>query len=575
MPAAPIPNYDAKRLAALVGCNVLDTGPEPGFDDLTALAARLCDTPIALVSLVDKDRQWFKSKVGVDVEQTPREQAFCGYAILGDEPLIIQNATQDPRTVDNPLVTEAPAIRFYAGVPLRLSTGEALGTLCVIDLKPRTLTDDQLSDLCALAGQASSQLELRMQAQRALAAHDEAVRASQAKSSFLANMSHEIRTPMTAILGYADLMGRGIESNTKLGQEAITAIRSNANHLLAIINDILDMSKIEAGKMQTERIWMRPVQLIEEVASHMSTRAEEKNLSLRVVYNTPVPEQIKSDPTRVKQILLNLVSNAVKFTEQGSIEIHVTHQANQQALGFKVIDSGIGMTPEQLAITRQFDAFRQADNSTTRRFGGTGLGLRISHALTSMLGQPLQIESTQDKGSVFGFLIDTDDLSGIPVLPADQIVETAKGTNTSTASSISPSSAKVLSGRKILLAEDGIDNQRLLRYLLSQAGAVVTVVGNGQAAIDAVEACPADAPFTAVLMDMQMPICDGYEATKRLRERGCSLPIIALTANAMDGDSDECLLAGCDDYLSKPIDQTALIKSCSQATHTRTVSKAI
>ena len=377
--------------------------------------------------------------------------------------------------------------------------------------------------------------------------------ANRAKSAFLANMSHEIRTPMTAILGYAELLRDTADRPEQ--REAVEVIRRNGDHLLGIINDILDLSKIEAGRMDIERMECFPCQIVSDVASLMRVRADSKGLALEVRYEGLVPETILSDPTRLRQILINLAGNAIKFTEAGRVRLAVRLLPlaldGQPALEIEVRDTGLGISPEQ--IDRLFEPFVQADGSTTRRFGGTGLGLAICKRLAAILGGDVAVESRPGAGSAFKLRVATGPLAGVRLI--DGASESVQPAATSAAAAASPT----LRGR-LLLAEDGPDNQRLISFVLRKAGAEVTVVENGAAAVEAaMAAAAAGMPFGVVLMDMQMPVMDGYEASRRLREQGYAGAIVALTANAMSGDRERCLEAGCDDYAAKPIDRKHLL----------------
>ncbi|HPF40369.1 MAG TPA: ATP-binding protein [Phycisphaerae bacterium] len=395
-----------------------------------------------------------------------------------------------------------------------------------------------------------------------VATHD-AQAANRSKSEFLANMSHEIRTPMTAILGFADsLLEEDLPNRDKL--DAIQTIRRNGSHLLQIINDILDMSKIEAGKMEVERINTSPTQIVAEVASLMQPKAFEKGISLVVRNETPIPERIHSDPTRLRQILLNLVGNAIKFTEAGAVKLDVRCLPDLCQIHFQVSDSGMGMTPEQVSTIRRFDAFTQADGSVSRKFGGTGLGLRISNALAQMLGGEIDVESRVGQGSTFSVRISTGALDDVRMIHPGNEIATYQVDADNPREARADESPMRLDGLRILLAEDGPDNQRLIAHHLRKAGAELTIAGNGRIAIETVEAQPAGADFDIVLMDMQMPELDGYSATRRLRAAGFRTPIIALTAHAMRGDRDKCLAAGCNDYTTKPIDKTVLIEKCCE-----------
>ncbi|PHR95332.1 MAG: hypothetical protein COA78_30335 [Blastopirellula sp.] len=381
-----------------------------------------------------------------------------------------------------------------------------------------------------------------------------------AKSEFLANMSHEIRTPMTAILGYTDLLvdDSEISNNQNKRTETLKIIRNNANHLLIIINDILDMSKIDAGKMSMELIDTDPIQIVEEVVSLMKSRAIGKGLDIHIQYDGRIPEKIISDPTRLRQILMNLLGNAIKFTEIGSVTVRISLGTDDK-MHFAVIDTGIGMTPEQRDIIAEFDAFSQADGSTTRKFGGSGLGLRISNTLAEMLGGGIDVQSVEGVGSTFTASICTGDLTGVSMLTAEEHASRAKQRNRVKVEAKDASNDRPLDGIYVLLAEDGPDNQRLIRFILKKAGAEVDVAENGQIAIEKIQsATKQKTPFDVVLMDMQMPVLDGYSATKKLREQEYTGPIIALTAHAMAEDRNKCLDSGCDDFASKPIEREAL-----------------
>ncbi len=458
------------------------------------------------------------------------------------------------------LVIAGEAKQFYFAVsaaPLELEgTRHALVTL--VDITQQKRAETELMETIAALESANKALEDFNQI---------AESATRAKSEFLANMSHEIRTPMTAILGYTELVSEAIDcceacsSHSKCGTRVqnrthLQTIRRNGEYLLEIINGILDLSKIEAGKLLVERVACAPDAVLAEVVSLMRVRAEAKGLALTLEYAAACPATILTDPTRMRQILINLVGNAIKFTESGAVRIIVRlrdYGAPKPTLACAVVDTGIGMTPEQ--VENLFQPFRQADASTTRKFGGTGLGLAISKRLAEMLGGDIRVSSEPGKGSAFTVTIDAGPLSGVPLLdrPSEAIAAPAPSRRNSDSRGSQP-----LASRRILLAEDGPDNQRLIAFLLTKAGAEVILAENGKVACDeALAACAQ--PFDAILMDMQMPVMDGYEATRRLRAAGYSRPIIALTAHAMAEDRQQCLAAGCDDYATKPIDRDRLI----------------
>lgn len=380
--------------------------------------------------------------------------------------------------------------------------------------------------------------------------------ANRVKGEFIANMSHEIRTPMTAIMGYADLL-LDAKVTAEERRSHIQTIRRNGDHLLSILNDVLDISKIEAGKMTFEAVPCSPASIIVDVASMMRVRAKEKGLSLDVQYATAIPETIESDPTRLRQVLVNLVSNAVKFTGRGGIRVVVRCEssAKEGSLTFEVVDTGIGMSESQLA--RVFEPFVQADSSTTRQFGGTGLGLAICRRLSLMLGGGLVVESQPGQGSTFKLTVRTGALDGVRMF--DRWEEAGASLSPCDPVSAADTSARPL-GCRVLLAEDGPDNQLLVATHLRRAGARVTIVENGRLAVERARASwRAGDPFDVILMDMQMPEMDGYEATRALRAEGYDLPIVALTAHAMSGDRAKCIAAGCSGYLTKPVTRHGLV----------------
>ena len=387
------------------------------------------------------------------------------------------------------------------------------------------------------------------------AARQQADAANTSKTQFLANMSHEIRTPMTAILGYTELLVDPDQSpNDRL--DCIQTIRRNGEHLLTIINDILDLSKVEAGKMHVENIRCNPAQIIADVRSLMGARAAGKNLTLTTQYLTPIPTSIRTDPTRLRQILVNLVGNAIKFTEAGGVtitcQVHTPTHDHEPKLRIDVIDTGIGIAPEK--INKLFHPFTQADTSMTRRFGGTGLGLAISKRLAQMLGGDVTVDSTPGQGSTISVTISTGPLQGV------QVTSEPTEYQQDDAALPSPNDRDPELVCRTLLAEDGPDNQRLISFMLRKAGATVEVVDNGRRAVEkAWAAQQAGDPFDLILMDMQMPEMDGYTAAGILRQRGYQGPIVALTAHAMTEDREKCLRAGCTDFAAKPIKKEELL----------------
>ncbi|MGH7436902.1 MAG: ATP-binding protein [Polyangiaceae bacterium] len=398
---------------------------------------------------------------------------------------------------------------------------------------------------------------LERQASDLDAARIESLEASRVKSEFLANMSHEIRTPMSAVIGYADLLlDPSIGASDRVNH--VQTIRRNGEHLLTVVNDILDISKIEAGRMSVESIPTSPHQVVAEVASLMRVRAVEKKLSFDVEYRGDVPRTIQSDPTRLRQIVTNLAGNAVKFTDRGGVRVTVRcdrADAASPKLVVEVADTGVGIAEAEMS--KVFDVFTQADPSTTRKFGGSGLGLAISKRLANLLGGDVVAESTPGTGSVFRVSVATGSLEGVAMVDGAAASEAALPA----AQPLQPSAPAALPpGCRVLLAEDGYDNQVLISAFLVRAGAEVKVVVDGKSAVDEASAASSRGdPYDVVLMDMQMPVLDGYGAASKLRLMGYGGPIVALTAHAMVGDREKCENAGCDDYLTKPVSPPVLV----------------
>ena len=427
----------------------------------------------------------------------------------------------------------------------------------VTDKKSHPWTEQELS----LASSASMQLGL-------LTLGWHAAKASQAKTQFLSCMSHEIRTPMTAILGYVGLLKEQCESTDQNRQaiDYVDVIERNSHHLLSVIDDILNLAKIEAGKLSVEQIPIAIASLLADVIALTKVQTDAKQLGFGIDLETPIPKVIYGDPVRLRQILLNILGNAFKFTEKGKVKLNVGYDPTTKQIYFDVIDTGIGLTEVQ--ISRLFSAFSQADTSTTRRFGGSGLGLQISKNLAQLLGGDIAVSSEPGVGSCFRVSIASGCTEAAEMI---QQLENAKPKVDKLESNASSREQVSLKDLRIMLLEDGEDNQRLLRHLLSKAGAKVSVFSNGKLGIEAVTTNgqldgPLQSPFPydIVLTDIQMPELDGYSTTQLLRAKGFDHPIIALTAYAMEGNNVECLRAGCSDYLSKPVKREALLEMCAK-----------
>ena len=404
-----------------------------------------------------------------------------------------------------------------------------------------------------------AELELQNTNRMLEEARNQAETASRAKSEFLANMSHEIRTPLTAILGFAEILSEDedrIQPNLKR-LETIHTIKSAGIHLLTIINDILDLSKIEADKTTLERIETPLIDVLCDLESMMRPRVVGKGVDIATRFESPVPDLILSDPTRLRQILINLVGNSAKFTLAGKIEVLVFVESIADAskkLHIDVMDTGPGMSIEQ--TQHLFQAFGQADSTVTRKHGGTGLGLTISRRLARLMGGDVcLISSALGNGSHFRLSLPLE------TVPTTKWINKFAPVRKLHEVLTSPTST-ALRG-KILLVEDGIDNQRLIAFHLKKAGALVDVAENGRIALERIDAFRLEGnEYDLILTDMQMPEMDGYTLARTLRSQSCKLPIVAITANALSDDRLRCIQAGCDDYLAKPIDKAGLLGIC-------------
>ena len=536
MLAPSLPENESSRLSELHGLCLLDTDPEHRFDQLTQLASLLFEVPMALISLVDADRQWFKSRQGLEASETPRRISFCGHAILADDLLVVEDASQDVRFADNPLVTDSPRIRFYAGYPLSGPNGFKVGTLCIIDVQPRLFTERErwlLAELGKLVEKELTAMVLRDALQALEEARQQAELANKAKGVFLANMSHEIRTPLNAVLGMAHLLA-ATPLNAEQGK-FLEMIRVSGESLLDLLNDILDFSKIEAGRMELALAPFSMEEILAPLASIMTVNAGEKGLELAIGIAPSVPGRLLGDALRIKQILVNLTGNAIKFTESGEVSVLVELLNQEDALAnllIRVRDTGPGMDANQQL--RLFSEFSQGDASTSRRYGGTGLGLAICKRLVDMMGGRIEVDSVLGQGSEFKVLL--------PLPIASDVID---------------SRPPELLNLHILVVDDNRTSREYLSQSIRALGWQASVAHSGEAAIGL---CQNEGTFDVVLIDWDMPDLNGLQTAQALQKMGTQPPLLLLMAGAFEhsrllasGGADQS-----DGVLIKPVTGSSL-----------------
>jgi signal transduction histidine kinase/CheY-like chemotaxis protein len=511
---------DPARLAALGATLLLDSPSQPEFDRLTRLAKRLLNVPTALISLVSGERQYFKSCIGLsgwpaERRGTPIQYSFCQHVVHAGAPLAIADARTEPLVRDNPATSELDVVA-YLGIPLHARCGQVLGTICAIDTEVREWSEDDIAAMRDLAEGVMTEIALTQEVRALQTAERELAEAADAKARLLANVSHELRTPMNGIMGILQLLSTDELTD---GQRALLRTASSAGgELLRIVNDVLDFSKLEAGKLCLDPQPFVLAHLVEDVCRLLEGEAR---VALVASVDPSLPQTLRGDGGRLRQVLTNLVANALKFTEVGEVAVRA-EAAGVGRVRFSVTDSGIGIAPDRLP--HLFEPFEQAETTTARRYGGTGLGLTITRDLVELLGGRLQAQSVVGAGSTFSFTI-----------PLAAVAPTR------------------VEGR-VLVADDNEVNRLVVQLMLAKRGLDVDVVGNGAQAVEAVRT----GDYCVVLMDCEMPVTDGFAATARIRDAGASVPIVAMTGHVGEADRRRCLGAGMDDHLAKPIERAAL-----------------
>lgn len=526
MKSAPLHKNESARIQKLLEYEVLDTEAEKSFDDLTELASEICGTPISLISLVDPNRQWFKSKVGLGANETERDIAFCSHAILQDEVFEVEDATKDERFFDNPLVTSNPDIRFYAGMPLISPDGLPIGTLCVIDREPKKLDEHQRKALKILGSEVISKLELRVKTKRL-------EQANQFKTEFLSNMSHEIRTPLNAILGFTDLVLNNADEylKTPIAKTYLENIDFSSKHLLSMINAVLDLSKIEAGKMELEPNQFDICDTLDNLLNMLNVKASQSNIKIVHSYTSDSNFDVYLDAGKFSQIIINLVNNAIKFSPSDStIQLNLKIKNNQALID--VIDQGIGIAEEDLPTI--FDKYHQVGQKSA---GGTGLGLSITLGLVELMGGEISLKSSVNVGTHVSI--------SIPLAPPPVASKSAE-----------PSIEKPIpEGLRILVVEDNMINQVLVKAMLENLNCVVTLTDLGKESAELYK----NHEFDLVLMDINLPDINGFEATELIKAHDPDSIVVALTADVFSHENEKLFKH----KLTKPITLDGLKQTLS------------
>jgi signal transduction histidine kinase/ActR/RegA family two-component response regulator len=535
---------EAQRLASLESLQILNTLPEDTYDRVVRRVSEFFGAPICLISIIGKDDLWFKAKIGVDLECMPREASFCQSALEQGDVFVVTNALQDPRFAHHPIVMGAPAIRFYAGIPLVIEGNQKIGTLCIADTKSRPFDAAASSALKDFGALVVDELHLRLRTIRLeceltkqKASEATNLASQHARADFLAMVAHEVRAPLNAIAGMVDLMCKsGQPIANGLG---VDVLRDLTEQLVRMINEVLDLAKLEATGFTFNR---QPFDLHREMRRALAVvrlQAAAKDLELNLQFDTSVPEWVVGDRTRVSQIMLNLLTNAIKFTPSGAVQVELSAQPgahDRTIVTFKVCDSGIGMDAD---VAR--DLFRNFSQGTTEvraRYGGTGLGLAICQKLVSAMDGTVSVASEREIGTVFTFSIPFE----IATKPA------------------APSTASFADGvcraeQLILVADDDDISRKVCTAVLSRLGYRVEAYAGGRDALAALRT----KPFDLAVLDLQMPDLDGYAVARELHQQpefGLPVPLVALTGSAKPLDDPRLVLF--DDYLVKPIDSATL-----------------
>jgi signal transduction histidine kinase/DNA-binding response OmpR family regulator/HPt (histidine-containing phosphotransfer) domain-containing protein len=534
---------EKKRVEELHSYTILDQIPILELDEISKSLTIIYDAPISAVSLLDDSFVYLKSVIGFEGWKYPKSISFCRVTIETDDVFISEDTSLDPNFIENPFVTHSPFIRFYAGMSLITPAGYKIGTVCILDYKPRKFDENEKFVMKTFAKQAITILELRKQNKELLTLNEKTIKLSKVKEDFFNNMSHELRTPLNAIFGFTEILNK-----TNLDfqqQEQLNIIRSSLDILICLINDILDFSKIETGNLKIEKHSFNFPKLINTTYELLKIKSEEKSLKFEVNISEQIPIYLIGDRLRISQILINLLGNAIKFTKKGSVNLNIEvikETEEDILLNFSVKDTGIGIRAEKLQMI--FDRFHQIEG-ITRIYGGSGLGLNITKNLVELLNGKLQVKSDYGRGSEFSFYLKFEKPMGEfrDLLFKKSFEE--------------PSCHTDFKNLKILLVEDNLINVKLIQKIFEGTYVLIDHAYNGKKCIQKLKL----RKYDVILMDINMPEMNGIDATKYIRKNMMlNIPIIALSANLSESDKKICLEIGMNDYLTKPISFDLLLK---------------
>jgi signal transduction histidine kinase len=533
------PLNEIARLKALHALEILDTPPEEAFDRITRLARNIFGMPMATISLVDEDRQWFKSRIGISAEETPRSISFCTRTILSDEVMVVPDAQADARFAGSPLVCDDPGIRFYAGAPLRTREGHNLGSLCIMDTVPRPdLHTHQRGILADLADVVVEECLSRRKARELESAKDNADRANRAKGEFLSRASHELRTPMNAVLGFTQLLE--LDDLTDSQRANVDRILKAGKHLLKLIGEVLDISRIEAGVRAIELEPVKIAEAIREATELVEPMLLENKVSLRL--EPAAACSVLADQQKLVQVFLNLFSNAIKYNRANG-SVTVTQEVLGDQVRIRIADTGCGISPEQQS--KLFQPFERLGAERTK-IQGTGLGLALSKKIIELMAGSIGVESVPGSGSTFWIQLPRFDAA--PVEPARQLSE-----------------SKPATGPTVLYIEDAVVSIHLIRGILKRAkvhgDSTIRLISAMQGNLG-LEMARLHAP-DLILLDLHLPDMSGVQVLHQLKAdaRTSAIPVVVLTADPLPGTKGQVRDAGAAAFLAKPVDVARFLET--------------